>query len=64
MDDWKNKYDYELHPNATPEFPFPIDWADRALKLLSEIITEQYGEEYGVKFRLYYERPGEGYKAS
>lgn len=64
MDDWKSKYDYELHPKAKPGFPAPKDFPDRALKVLSDILTDIYGEEYGVKIRLYYERPEENVKAS
>lgn len=64
MDDWKSKYDYELHPRATPEFPAPIDFPERAMKMLSKLLTEQYGEEYGVTIRLWYEYPEDSNKAS
>jgi len=64
MDDWRSKYDYELHPKATPAFPAPIDLPDRAMKLLIKLFTQQIREEYGVKIELTYRFPEEGNKAS
>ena len=64
MDDWRSKYNYELHPKATPAFPAPIDLPDRAMKLLIKLLTAQYREEYGVKIHLEYGPAECGNKAS
>lgn len=52
MDDWRSQYDYELHPKARPGFPAPADFPERVARLLSELLTAQYGEEYGVKITV------------
>ena len=52
MDDWRSQYDYELSPTATPDFPAPADLPERVARLLSDLLTAQYGEEYGVKITV------------
>lgn len=37
-----------------------MDLKTRIEKVLSEILTDKYGEEYGVKIAIHFERKGEG----
>ena len=37
-----------------------MDLKTRIEKVLSEILTDKYGEEYGVKIALHFEKSGDG----
>lgn len=52
MEDWRSQYGYELSPTATEDFPAPADLPERVARLLSDLLTAQYGEEYGVKITV------------
>ena len=52
MEDWRSQYDYALSPTATEDFPAPADLPERVARLLSDLLTAQYGEEYGVKITV------------
>lgn len=52
MDDWRSQYDYELSPTATPDFPAPADLPERVARIMSQILTDKYGSEYGVKITV------------
>lgn len=52
MKDQRGQHDCELIQTATPGLRVPADLPERAARLLSELLTDQYGEEYGVKITV------------